>query len=33
MGAGNNQAFAGDIGVAKNAGKNLIQILDAKDEF
>lgn len=33
MGAGNNQHFAGDIGVAKNAGKNLIQILDGKDEF
>lgn len=33
MGAGNNAAFAGDIGAAKNASKNIFQILDSEDEF
>lgn len=33
MGAGNNAAFAGDIGAAKNASKNIFEILDAEDEF
>lgn len=33
MGAGNNAAFAGDIGAAKNASKNIFEILDSEDEF
>ena len=33
MGAGNNAAFAGDIGAAKNASKNIFEILDTEDEF
>lgn len=33
MGAGNNAAFAGDIGAAKNASKNIFEIIDAEDEF
>ncbi|KAM3147561.1 hypothetical protein pb186bvf_000368 [Paramecium bursaria] len=33
MGAGNNQAFAGDIGAAKNASKNIFELLDTEDEF
>lgn len=33
FGMGNNQHFAGDIGAAKNAAKNLFEILDSKDEF
>jgi len=33
MGAGNNAHFAADIGEAKNAAKNIFEILDAKDEF
>lgn len=32
MGAGNNNAFMGDIGQAYNAAINLFKILDAKDE-
>jgi ATP-binding cassette, subfamily B (MDR/TAP), member 1 len=28
MGAGNNAAFAGDIGASKNASKNIFAILD-----
>lgn len=31
--AGNNAAFAGDIGAAKNASKNIFEILDGEDEF
>lgn len=33
MGAGSNAAFAGDIGAAKNASKNIFAILDSEDEF
>ncbi|CAD8124583.1 unnamed protein product [Paramecium sonneborni] len=33
MSAGNNAAFAGDIGAAKNASKNIFEILDSEDEF
>lgn len=33
MGAGNNNQFMGDIGAAKNAAKNIFNILDRKDEF
>ena len=33
MGAGNNAAFAGDIGAAKNASANIFEILDSEDEF
>lgn len=33
MGAGNNAAFAGDIGAAKNASKNIFEIIDSEDEF
>ncbi|CAD8161006.1 unnamed protein product [Paramecium pentaurelia] len=33
MGAGNNAAFAGDIGAAKNASKNIFEILDSEDEY
>jgi ATP-binding cassette subfamily B (MDR/TAP) protein 1 len=33
FGAGNNAHFAGDIGAAKNAAKNIFELLDLKDEF
>lgn len=33
FGAGNNQHFAADIGTAKNAARNIFEILDSKDEF
>lgn len=33
MGAGNASAFAGDIGTAKNASKNIFEIIDREDEF
>lgn len=33
IGAGNNAAFAGDVGAAKNASKNIFEILDSEDEF
>lgn len=33
MAAGFNQPYAGDIGQAKNAAKNIFEILDAPDEF
>lgn len=33
MSAGNNAAFAGDIGAAKNASRNIFEILDSEDEF
>lgn len=32
VGAGNNNAFMTDIGQAYNAAKNLLNLLDEKDE-
>jgi len=33
MGAGSNNAFAGDVGSAKNACRSVFKILDSEDEI